>query len=255
VESLRFVIIGAGMSGILSAVKLTEAGYTDFTIYEKADRVGGTWRENTYPAIACDVPSHLYSYSFVLTPEWSHRYSLGEEIQSYFERVAREHDVERSIRFGEEVVSCEFRDRRWHLETASGHRDQADVVIAATGVLHQPNLPNIDGLDQFEGPAFHSSRWDHGVRLEESRLGVIGTGSSAVQIVSAVVPRVVKLTMFQFQRTAQWIMPQENPPYGDDVRSVYRRDPARLRERRTELSRMFDGFSTAIVDADSPEMS
>jgi cation diffusion facilitator CzcD-associated flavoprotein CzcO len=240
------------MSGILSAIKLREAGFTDFTIYEKAGRVGGTWRENTYPGIACDVPSHLYSYSFALTPEWSHRFSPGDEIQDYFERIAREHDLERSIRFGEEVTSCEFRDGSWHLETASGHSDLADVVIAATGVLHQPNVPNIEGLDRFDGPAFHSSRWDHSVRLEESRVGVVGTGSSAVQIVSAVVPRAVKLALFQ--RTAQWIFPQENPPYDDSDRSAFRCDTARLRERRAELSQMFDRFATAIVDADSPEM-
>jgi cation diffusion facilitator CzcD-associated flavoprotein CzcO len=251
-RSLRFAVIGAGMSGILSAIKLTEAGHTDFTIYEKADRVGGTWRENTYPGIACDVPSHLYSYSFALTPEWSHRFSPGEEIQGYFERIAREHEVERRIRFADEVTRCEFRDGRWDLETATGHRDSADVVIAATGVLHQPNVPDIEGLDIFEGPAFHSSRWDHDVRLEESRIGVVGTGSSAVQIVSAVAPRAVEVTMFQ--RTAQWIMPQENPPYDDEDRSAFRRDPARLRERRAELSQMFDRFATAIVDADSPDM-
>jgi cation diffusion facilitator CzcD-associated flavoprotein CzcO len=241
------------MSGILSGIKLMEAGLTDFTIYEKADRVGGTWRENTYPGISCDVPSHLYSYSFGLTPEWSHRFSPGDEILRYFERMARDHDVERSIRFGDEVTGCEFSDGRWHLETARGHRDEVDVVIAATGVLHQPRFPDIEGLDRFEGPLFHSSRWDHGVCLEESRVGVIGTGSSAVQIVSAVVPRAVSLTLFQ--RTAQWIFPQENPVYGDDEKSVFRRDPARLRERRAELSQMFDRFATAIVDAESPEMS
>ena len=241
------------MSGILSGVKLTEAGFTDFTIYEKADRLGGTWRENTYPGISCDVPSHLYSYSFGLTPEWSHRFSPGDEILAYFERMAREHDVERSIRFGEEVTSCEFSNGRWHLETAGGHRDHADVVIAATGVLHQPRYPDIEGLDRFEGPLFHSSRWDHRVRLEESRIGVVGTGSSAVQIVSAVVPRAVEVTLFQ--RTAQWIFPQENPAYGEEERSVFRRDPARLEERRAELSQMFDRFATAIVDAESPEMA
>src|SRR5919109_4733968 len=101
---LRFAVVGAGMAGILSAIKLTEAGYDDFTVYEKADRVGGTWRENTYPGLACDVPSHLYSYSFAPTPDWTHRFSPGEEIQGYFERIAREHDVERSIHFGEEVT-------------------------------------------------------------------------------------------------------------------------------------------------------
>ena len=112
-RDMRFAIIGAGMAGILSAVKLTEAGLTDFTIYEKADRVGGTWRENTYPGVACDVPSQLYCYSFALNSEWTHPYASGEEIEAYFEQVVREHDVERSIRFGDEIVSCEFVEGRW----------------------------------------------------------------------------------------------------------------------------------------------
>ena len=127
---MRFAVIGAGMAGILSAIKLDEAGLTDFTVYEKGDRLGGTWRENTYPGLACDVPSHLYSYSFALTPEWSHRYSPGPEIYGYFERVARDHDVIRYMRFGDEVTACTFTNGRWQLETASGHRDEVDVVIA-----------------------------------------------------------------------------------------------------------------------------
>ena len=167
------------MAGILSAIKLTEAGLPDFTVYEKADRPGGTWRENTYPGIACDVPSHLYSYSFALTPDWSHRYSPGDEIQAYFERVTHEHELDGKIRFGDEVVSCEFTDGRWRLTTAGGHRDEVDVVIAATGVLHHPNVPDIAGLDTFAGASFHSSRWDHSVQLEGSRVGIVGTGSTA----------------------------------------------------------------------------
>src|SRR5207247_7377190 len=115
VNRTRVAVIGAGMAGVLSAIKLTEAGYADVAVYEKADRVGGTWRENTYPGIACDVPSHLYSYSFSLAPEWSHRFSPGAEIQAYFERIAREHGIERLIRFGEEVTRCEFTNGRWRL--------------------------------------------------------------------------------------------------------------------------------------------
>lgn len=250
---LRTAIIGAGMSGILAAIRLREAGLDDFTIYEKADRLGGTWRENTYPGIACDVPSHLYCYSFEPNPDWSHRFSPGAEIQAYFEGVARRHGLEERMRLGDEVTRCEFSGGRWHLETKSGHRDAVDVVIAATGVLHHPNMPEIEGLDEFEGALFHSARWDHGVRLDGRRVGVVGTGSTAVQIVSAIVDRVAKLSLFQ--RTAQWIMPQENPPYSEEEKAEFRRNPALLHQLHADISRLFaEGFSNAVVDAGSPQM-
>jgi len=249
---LRFAVIGAGMSGILSAIELERAGYRDIALYEKGDRVGGTWRENTYPGLSCDVPSHLYSYSFALTPEWSRRFSPGAEIRSYFERIAREHDVERRIRFGDEVVRCEWTDGRWHLETARGHRDVADVVIAATGVLHHPNIPELDGMDTFEGAMFHSARWDHDVELDGARVGIIGTGSTAVQIVSAIVGRVEHLALFQ--RTAQWILPQENPPYSDEEQAHFREDPAALEALHVQLREAFGVFAVAVVDAESPVM-
>jgi cation diffusion facilitator CzcD-associated flavoprotein CzcO len=251
-RDMRFAIIGAGMAGILSAIKLSEAGLTDYSVYEKADRLGGTWRENTYPGIACDVPSHLYSYSFGLNPEWSHRFSPGEEIQEYFERISREYGVHESIRFGDEVTRCEYRDGRWELETASGHRDAVDFVIAATGVLHVPKYPDIEGLDAFEGDVFHSARWDHDVSLDGRRIGIIGTGSTAVQIVSAIVERVSKLCLFQ--RTAQCVTPQDNPAYTDEEKAEFRR-PGTLQTLHEDLSRLFaEGFSNAVVDADSPQM-
>jgi cation diffusion facilitator CzcD-associated flavoprotein CzcO len=251
-KPLRFAVIGAGMAGILSAIKLKQAGLTDFTVYEKADRLGGTWRENTYPGLSCDVPSHLYSYSFAPTPEWTHRYSPGPEIRAYFEQVARDHAVERHVRFGDEVTSCRFADGRWQLDTQGGHRDEVDVVIAATGVLHHPRLPDFEGLDEFDGTWFHSARWDHDVALDGARVGIVGTGSTAVQMVSALVDRVAELTLFQ--RTAQWVLRQENPPYSDDERAGFRDDPARLPELRAQLTQLFDMFANAIVDADSPEM-
>ncbi len=247
---LRFAIIGAGMAGILSAIKLKEAGLTDFTVYEKGDRLGGTWRENTYPGLACDVPSHLYSYSFALTADWSHRFSPGPEIYAYFERVAHDHDVVRQMRFNEEITSCTFVNGRWQLETKNGHHDEVDVVIAATGVLHQPKLPDIDGLDSFEGATFHSARWDHSVPTDGARVGIIGTGSTAVQMVSALVDGVEKLSLFQ--RTAQWVMPQDNPEYSDAEKEEFRSDSARLPALHTQLGEMFGIFANAVIDSDSP---
>jgi cation diffusion facilitator CzcD-associated flavoprotein CzcO len=250
---LRFAIIGAGMAGILSAIKLREAGFDDFVVYEKADRLGGTWRENTYPGIACDVPSHLYSYSFEPNPGWSHRFSPGAEIQSYFEGVARRYDVMGRIRFGGEITRCEHQGGRWRMETRNGARDEVDVVIAATGVLHHPNIPDLAGLGDFRGAVFHSARWDHRVALDGRRIGIVGTGSTAVQIVTALVDRVAKLSLFQ--RTAQWIAPQENPPYGEQEKAAFARQPEIMRQMRREMSRMFsENFSNAVVDATSPQM-
>lgn len=248
---LRFAVIGAGMAGILSAIKLKEAGF-DFAVFEKAERVGGTWRENTYPGLSCDVPSHLYSYSFALNPDWSRTFSPGPEIQSYFERVAADHDVLRCVRFGDEVTSCELDHGRWEVTTASGHRDSFDVVIAATGVLHHPRYPDIEGLDSFKGAMFHSSRWDHGVKLDGTRVGVIGTGSTAIQITAGIAGKVKRFDLFQ--RTAQWIMRVENPAYSEEQIEAWRAEPHLLAELHQNLATMFDGFSGAVVDADSSQM-
>jgi cation diffusion facilitator CzcD-associated flavoprotein CzcO len=248
----RIAVIGAGMAGILSVIKLREAGYADVVVYEKADRVGGTWRENTYPGLACDVPSHLYSYSFALTPEWSHAYSPGPEIQRYFEQVASDFDVTPVVRFGEEITRCEWREGRWHLESARGIEDTVDVVIAATGVLHHPNVPELEGLETFQGAWFHSARWDHDVPLDGARVGVVGTGSTAVQITSALVPRVARYSLFQ--RTAQWVVQIENPAFTEEEKDDLRRDPKLLDATHWQLSEQFGRFATAVVDADSPEM-
>ena len=250
---MRFGIIGAGMAGILSAIKLTEAGFDEVAVYEKGDRVGGTWRENTYPGVACDVPSHLYSYSFDLNPQWSHLFSPGAEIQQYFERVVDEHDVDRMIRYDDEVVRCEWIDGRWELETASGFTDTVDVVIAATGVLHHPSYPAIAGLDDFGGDVFHTARWDQTVALNGKRVGVIGTGSTAVQITSALAGHVAHLDLFQ--RTAQWVLQADNPAYSDEEKSGFGENPDTLEAIHQGLSKAFaEGFANAVVDADSPEM-
>jgi len=249
---LRFAVIGAGMAGVLSAIELRRAGYSNFTVYEKGHTLGGTWRENTYPGIACDVPSHYYSYSFALNPDWSQRFAEGPEIHAYFERVARERDVLRHMRFGDEVSRLEYANGRWRLETAGGHHDEVDAVIAATGVLHHLNWPDIPGLADFAGPCFHSARWDHDVALEGARVGVVGTGSSAVQITGALAGRVAGYKLFQ--RTAQWIMPQDNPPYTDEERESFHEHPELLQQTHDDIGRLFTGFSSGLVKADSPEM-
>ena len=251
---LRFVVIGAGMAGILAVIRLRDRGFNDIAVYEKADCLGGTWRENNYPGVACDVPSILYSYSFAPNPEWTHRFSPGAEIQSYLEDVARRFDVERSITYGQEVVHAEHDGDRWHLRTASGRTDVADVVIAATGVLHHPFVPGLEGLNDFAGDVVHTARWDASVLLDGRKVGIIGTGSSAVQTVGAVVDGVGELALFQ--RTAQWVLPQDNPAYTEEEKAGFRADPDSQRQLHDEISELFaDGFANAVVDADSPVLA
>ena len=245
----RFAVLGAGMSGILAGIELSRAGL-DFAVFEKADRVGGTWRENTYPGIACDVPSHLYSYSFELNPDWSWYSSPGSEIQDYFEAVADRHGLGPKMRFGDAVTRCEWRDGQWEVGTASGHSDRFDWVIAATGILHHPKLPDIEGLDSFSGPAFHSARWDHSVPLEGRRVGLVGTGSSGVQITGALAGRTGGLSVFQ--RTAQWVVHSEQVAYSREQRDAFRTDADLLRGLRDKMDLEFhDGFATQVLDAGS----
>jgi cation diffusion facilitator CzcD-associated flavoprotein CzcO len=249
-HDVRFCVIGAGFAGVLSAIKLGEAGFDDVVVYEKADRLGGTWRENTYPGVACDVPSQLYSYSFALNPEWSHVFSSGSEILDYLKAVADDHGLDSRIRYSTEVTRLEFTDGRWQIETTAGS-DVADVVIAATGVLHHPAYPDIEGIDSFAGRAFHSARWDHSVELSGARVGVIGTGSSAVQMVSAMVDMVDQLYMFQ--RTPQWIMPANNDLVADEQKDRYRADVSAMQAERDQVYSAFTGFfGNAIIDAESP---
>ncbi len=250
---MRFIVIGAGMAGVLSGIRLRQAGYDDWVIYEKGDSVGGTWRENTYPGLSCDVPSHIYSYAFEPNPDWSQRFAPGTEIRGYFEGVAKKYGVLPRIRFNEEVDRLEFERGRWRLTLKSGKRDEADVVIAATGVLHHPMIPEIKGLDSFEGACFHSARWDHSVPTDGKRVGVIGTGSTAIQITSALVPKVQNFSLFQ--RTPQWIAPQENAAYSDAEKDAFRRDRIAFRKMADELTRNFhETFSNGVVDAKSEQM-
>lgn len=204
-------IVGAGMSGLCAATKLRTAGFDDLVIYEKAAAVGGTWRENTYPGLSCDVPSRFYSYSFAPNPGWSSYFSPGAEIQRYFVDFAERSGLLGLIRFEQEVVSARREDGRWRLRTRGGGERTADVLVCACGVLHHPRTPELPGLEDFAGAAFHSARWDHDTELRGKRVGIVGTGSTGVQIACALAPEVERLEIFQ--RTAQWILPVPNRRY------------------------------------------
>ncbi len=219
---LKVAIIGAGMSGLCMAVKLQDAGIDSFTIFEKADDVGGTWRDNTYPGLTCDVPSRYYSYSFRPNPQWSHLLPPGAEIQAYFQQVADERGIRPHIRFGVAVTSARYDDGKWRLTTTGGE-ETFDVLVTATGVLRVPRYPEIRGRGTFAGPAFHSSRWDHQVSLADKRIGLIGTGSTGVQIIAELGGNVRQLKVFQ--RTAQWIYPMPNPRYSRLTRAALSRWP------------------------------
>lgn len=207
----RIAIIGAGMSGICAVIKLRKAGYADLTVYEKADKIGGTWRENTYPGLSCDVPSHWYSFSFEPNPYWSHRFSYGPEIQAYMENVASKYDVMGVVNLNTRVTELTYEGPTWRLKTDTGLDEVFDIVFSATGILRVPAIPDIPGLESFGGAKFHTARWDHSVSLEGKRVGIIGTGSTASQIIGAIAEKVAHLTVFQ--RTAQWMAPMPQKKY------------------------------------------
>lgn len=238
-QNFRVVVIGAGMAGILAGIKLKEAGYEDIAIYEKADRIGGTWRENTYPGLTCDVPSHHYTYTFERNPDWTRHLPPGAEVQSYFERTTEKYQIEQLIRFNTEIEQADFRDGRWSLVLNDGTVDTANVVIAATGVLHQPSVPSIPGMDQFQGEIFHTARWDHSVALEGKRVAVIGMGSTGVQIISDLSARGIDVS--HFVRSPQWIMPVENGYFSEEERATFRADPQVLNEAMD-----FEGYAAAV---------
>lgn len=249
-EALRIAVIGAGIGGIAAAIQLRAMGINDIAVFEKAADLGGTWRENTYPGLTCDVPSHLYRFSFAPNPDWSHRYSPGAEIQAYIKRVVADFNVEPLIRFSSEVTSAVWRDGKWRLETTQGDQGEFDVVISAVGVLHHPVYPAIAGLADFRGPMFHSARWDHDVSLKDKRVGIVGTGSTAIQILPAIIDEAAKVSLFQ--RTAQWIMPQPNPSTSAEKKAAYRVDPELMSAQYEYLKGAFNGAFCAAVAGENP---
>ncbi|WP_206511467.1 NAD(P)/FAD-dependent oxidoreductase [Rhodococcus sp. BGS-1C] len=206
-EQVDIAIIGAGVGGIGLAVKLRDAGFGEFVILERSSDLGGTWRDNTYPGCACDVPSHLYSYSFAQNPDWSRTYGKQPEILAYLHSVAQDHDVVRHIRFDTEVLDAAWDEvsRRWRVHTDSGDF-AARILISATGVYGGAKFPDIPGMERFTGTSFHSLHWNHDHDLTGERVAVLGTGASAVQFVPEIQPRVARLLVFQ--RSAPWIIPR-----------------------------------------------
>jgi cation diffusion facilitator CzcD-associated flavoprotein CzcO len=223
VRAPRVAIVGAGMSGLLAGVMLKKRGNSTFSIYEKANDVGGTWRDNRYPGLACDVPAHAYTYSFARNPGWHHRYAKGAEINDYFKRVARDHDLERHVVRNKEITRARHDGTEWILEARDGSIHHHDVLITACGVLHHPSYPDIEGLSSFAGPCFHTARWDSSVDLHGKTIAVVGTSSTGTQVVSALATTPCRLKVFQ--RSAQWIFPIPNRSYREWERRLMKRFP------------------------------
>ena len=220
----RVAIVGTGFAGLGMAIRLKQEGIHDFVVFERAGDVGGTWRDNTYPGCQCDVPSHLYSFSFAPNPDWSRTFSRQPEIEDYLRRCAGHFDVVPHVRFRHAVTGARWDDERqlWEIETDGG-RFTAQVLVAGMGGLSEPSVPSIPGLDSFEGAAFHTAQWDHEVDLHGRRVAVVGTGASSIQVVPEIQPIVEKLHLFQ--RTPAWIMPHPDRPLSDREHKLYRRLP------------------------------
>ncbi|HEX7733764.1 MAG TPA: NAD(P)/FAD-dependent oxidoreductase [Ktedonobacteraceae bacterium] len=221
VRHFRVAILGTGFAGLGMAIRLKQRGYHDFVVLEKASDVGGTWRDNTYPGCACDVQSHLYSFSFALNPHWSHVYSPQQEIWDYLRACTRRFGVLPHIQWNSEILDAcwDEEEQRWQITTTRGPFS-ANLLILGNGPLSEPALPAIPGIEQFEGKLFHSAQWDHDYDLAGKRVAVIGTGASAIQFVPQIQPQVAHLTLFQ--RTPPWILPRLDHPIAGWQRVLFR---------------------------------
>jgi cation diffusion facilitator CzcD-associated flavoprotein CzcO len=240
------VIVGAGMSGLLAAIQLQKAGITDFVIIEKSGLVGGTWAHNTYPGCACDVPSHLYSYSFELNPNWTRHHPLQQELHQYYQTVSIKYGLLPKIRFNVEVRNAIFDEsaNAWILDLPSGEQIKSSNLIFATGQLSRPMMPKLENAEAFQGRSFHSANWDHDFDFRNKRVAVIGNGPSAVQFVPEIAQAVK--TMVLFQRTANWFLPRNDRPYSTLSRAAFKYVPGAMRLHRAyiylQLEFRFQGF-------------
>lgn len=232
--STDILIVGSGFSGLGMAVKLREAGRNDFVVIEKADDVGGTWRDNTYPGAECDIQSHMYSFSWDLNPGWSREYSAQPEIHDYMRKVAAKHGLYDLIHFGTEMTGATWDEHtlRWTV-TTSKETYETRILVSGIGGLHIPNIPTLEGAESFAGPRFHSAQWDHDVDLTGKRVAVVGTGASAIQFIPQIVGDVAQLDVYQ--RTAPWVVPKHNHDIEGRKASVLRKVPGATRAYRNAL--------------------
>ncbi|GAA3820355.1 flavin-containing monooxygenase [Cellulomonas soli] len=234
-ELTDVVVIGAGIAGIGLAVRLRRAGVTDFVVLERADDIGGTWRDNTYPGVACDIPSHLYALSFLPHPGWTRVYAPGAEIHEYLRAAARSEGVLGHVRLRSpaQQMTWDAPARRWHVDTPTG-RISARVLVVAAGRLTEPHMPDVPGLEDFEGSIVHSARWDPDVPIDGARVGVVGTGASAIQIVPAIAHRVDRLVVFQ--RSAPYVVPRDDQPYTAHERARFAQVDGAIDELRARTA-------------------
>ena len=233
-HSYRVVVVGAGFGGIGMAIALRRAGIEDFLVVDKGDGPGGTWRDNTYPGAACDVPAHLYSFSF-RPGRWSGRFPPQREILAYLRGLAEENGLGPRLRFGAGVTACEFDERHavWRVTLGNGERIQARAVVSAVGQLNRPALPDIPGRGDFTGPSWHSARWDHAVDLTGKRVAVVGTGASAIQFVPEIAKTAARVDVYQ--RTPPYVLPKTDRPYREAEQAFYDRFPALRKADRLRI--------------------
>ncbi|MCP3982962.1 MAG: NAD(P)/FAD-dependent oxidoreductase [bacterium] len=239
-------IIGAGFGGIGTAIQLKKAGLDSFTIFERAGELGGTWRDNTYPGAACDVPSHAYSLSFEQVPTWSHRFAPSEEIQDYLLGIAKKWGLREHMRFDTEIVDARFDEAAgsWTLTTGNGETFTARVVVSCVGGLVDPAMPDIKGIQSYTGELFHTARWNHDYDLAGRRVAVIGTGASAVQVVPEVAREAARVDVYQ--RTPAWVVPKHDKTYSERYKSLLARFPILLRASRFMIYWMSELFGPVI---------
>jgi cation diffusion facilitator CzcD-associated flavoprotein CzcO len=253
-ERHEVVVIGAGFGGLCVAHRLAAGGIDDVVILERDDGVGGTWRANTYPGAACDVPSHLYSLSFAPKPDWSRAYAPQPEILAYVEDCYDRLDLRRKVRTGVSIEGATWSDESgtWRVRAADGRTFEAPVLVSAVGMFNTPKIPTIPGIEDFTGTAFHSARWDHDHDLAGKRVAVVGTGASAIQVVPAIAEDAAHVDVYQ--RTAPWILPRKDPPYSDEQKARFAEDPDEARRHRDELHAVFEQTTSFLAGDPSVDL-